>query len=80
MSAAGVDVPRYFDPHYDCEMEVLRFDSRFPNPRYSGWIREFVDALRYLPIISSTGVATTTGLLQLHSAVAEEPSYYPVSQ
>jgi hypothetical protein len=29
--AGGVDLKPYFDPHYGCHMEVLRFDSRFPN-------------------------------------------------
>jgi hypothetical protein len=31
-------VPSYYDPKYDCEMELLRFDSRRPNARYGGLI------------------------------------------
>jgi hypothetical protein len=31
----GVALPRYFDTRYDCEMEILRFDSDQPNPRYA---------------------------------------------
>jgi hypothetical protein len=31
-------VPRYYDPRYDCEMEILRFDSRRPNKKYAGLI------------------------------------------
>lgn len=38
LEAGGVAVPAYFDPKYDCQMELLRFDSRRPNPKYSGLI------------------------------------------
>jgi len=31
----GTIVPPYYDPHYDCTMELLRFDSRRPNSRYA---------------------------------------------
>ena len=31
-------VPSYYDPKYDCEMELLRFDSRRPNAKYGGLI------------------------------------------
>src|ERR1051326_2267749 len=35
-------LPPYYDPAYQCEMEVVRFDSRRPNPKYRG----VVDKLR----------------------------------
>ena len=35
-------IPPYFDAHYGCDMELLRFDSRRPNSRYS----ELVELLR----------------------------------
>ena len=31
----GTIVPPYYDPRYDCTMELLRFDSRRPNSRYA---------------------------------------------
>jgi hypothetical protein len=34
----GFTVPSYFDPKYNCEMELLRFDSRRPNAKYNGLI------------------------------------------
>jgi hypothetical protein len=40
LTADGVEIPAYYDPQYQCEMEVLRFDSASPNPRYEGWIEE----------------------------------------
>jgi hypothetical protein len=30
----GIMVPSYYDPTYSCEMELLRFDSRRPDPKY----------------------------------------------
>ncbi len=32
--AEGEVIPKYYDPEYNCEMEMLRFDSRKPNPKY----------------------------------------------
>jgi hypothetical protein len=40
LAVDGVELPAYYDPQYRCEMEVLRFDSAAPNPRYEGWIEE----------------------------------------
>ena len=66
----GAEVPPYYDPHYGCEMEAVSFDSRLPNSRYSGWIREFKEALLQITMISAGPIEnSTTGLLQLHSAV-----------
>jgi hypothetical protein len=41
LAAEDGGLPPYYDPHYDCQMEILRYDSRFPNPKY----RETVEAL-----------------------------------
>ena len=51
LCADGVALPPYFDPHYGCEMEVLRFDSRFPNPKYRDWVAEFSTSLTGAPVI-----------------------------
>ena len=40
--ADGAELPRYFDPQYRCEMEILRFDSARPNER----CRAMIDAAR----------------------------------
>ncbi|HEX4227905.1 MAG TPA: hypothetical protein VHZ07_04500 [Bryobacteraceae bacterium] len=36
----GIELPAYFDPQYNCEMEILRFDSTQRNPRYAARISE----------------------------------------
>ena len=33
LAADGAPVPSYYDSRYGCEMEILRFDSRRPNPK-----------------------------------------------
>jgi hypothetical protein len=34
LNIEGQEIPRYFDTAYDCEMEILRFDSAELNPRF----------------------------------------------
>ncbi len=48
----GVDLPAYYDPQYDCEMEILRFYSWAPNPRYAIWIEEMKGELSHIPIVA----------------------------
>ena len=50
----GVEIPRYFDPRFDCEMEILRFDSARPNPRFERWIEELKGYLSGVPVIRGT--------------------------
>jgi hypothetical protein len=38
LTADGLTIPPYYDPSYKCEMELLRFDSRRPSPKYAGLI------------------------------------------
>jgi hypothetical protein len=47
----GVELPPYYDPQYDCEMEVLAFDSRFPNPKYREWVAQISASLTDGPVI-----------------------------
>jgi hypothetical protein len=51
LSSCGAELPPYFDSHYCCEMEVLRFDSRFPNAKYRESVNEFSDTLKGVPLI-----------------------------
>jgi hypothetical protein len=52
LHANGIGIPPYFDPHYDCEMEILRFDSTMPNPRFERWIEELKYHLSAVPVIA----------------------------
>jgi hypothetical protein len=50
-----LEIPRYFDERYGCEMEVLRFDSSAPSEKYSGWVVEAASHLAMAPVVTSKG-------------------------
>lgn len=52
LAHSGSDLPTYFDPQYSCEMEVLRFHSWAPNPRYLHWIEKVKGQLRTMPVLT----------------------------
>jgi hypothetical protein len=55
----GLDeMPPYYDSRYGCEMELLRFDSTAPNPRYTEWIQACCEMLIGSPVISHPAVET----------------------
>jgi hypothetical protein len=51
---AGIAIPPYYDPQYKCDMEILRFHSWKPNPRYLVWIEEIGRSLQHIPVISES--------------------------
>jgi len=51
LEARGVELPSFYDNHYRCHMEVLRFDSSRPNPRYRKWMDACRYELRDVPVI-----------------------------
>ncbi|MBI1898216.1 MAG: hypothetical protein HYS04_17040 [Acidobacteria bacterium] len=61
------ETPRYYDVHYQCEMEILLFDSRRPLPKYSGWVNEFQEHLLGVPVISCP-------------PVGPPPAFFPVAE
>jgi len=61
------ELPPYFDPVYNCDMELLRFDSRSPNPRYTPWVSELKDYL------------VTTSVITGKSGAAEAGKMFPVA-
>ena len=51
LSYQNEEVPTYQDPQYSCAMEVLRFYSWAPNPRYDIWINEMGREMRSIPVV-----------------------------
>jgi hypothetical protein len=49
---AHTELPPYFDPEYDCEMEVLRFDSAAPNPKFEPWIEQLRMQLTSVEVVA----------------------------
>jgi hypothetical protein len=45
LSHGGQELPPFYDPYYGCEMQLLGFDSRKPNPKYEPIIAELKDGL-----------------------------------
>jgi hypothetical protein len=48
----GTTLPPYYDPRYGCMMEMLRFDSRHPNPKYVGLIDQLRGKLTKVQVIT----------------------------
>ena len=57
----GAPIPAYHDPQYRCDMELLRFDSRRPNPRYAEAIKLLLTQLPQVTVLApaaSVGAAS----------------------
>ena len=54
LAAAGGTVPPYYDPRYNCEMELLRFDSRRPSAKYGGCIELLHRKLASVLVLAAT--------------------------
>jgi hypothetical protein len=52
----GATIPAYYDPQYECEMEILRFHSWKPNPRYMIWVEEIRQCLQRIPVIDGAAL------------------------
>lgn len=51
VEADGIELPSYYDAHYGCDMELLRFDSRRPDAKYAAKVRELMAELRSAPVL-----------------------------
>jgi hypothetical protein len=51
LRARGVELPAFYDTHYRCHMEILRFDSSRPNPRYRPWMEACRTRLQGIRVI-----------------------------
>jgi hypothetical protein len=70
----GVELPPYYDHQYGCDMEVLRFDSRFPARRYADWVLELAAHLTTVPVImSKNSVAERTPAPRAYEWAAVQP-------
>jgi hypothetical protein len=53
----GVTLPPYFDSRYQCMMEMLKFDSRRPNPKYLSLIDQVRDTLARITVVARPATA-----------------------
>jgi hypothetical protein len=49
----GQVIPSYFDSRYNADIELLRFDSRRPAPKYSGLIAKLQERLATVPVFAA---------------------------
>jgi len=56
LAADGAPVPSYYDPRYGCEMEILRFDSRHPNPKFNNLIERLREKMATVSILAPAAV------------------------
>lgn len=54
LACDGEEVPAYYDDRYGCRMEVLRFDSREPNPRYRAMLDEVREQIATAAVICAS--------------------------
>jgi hypothetical protein len=67
----GCPLPSYFDAQYGCEMELLRFDSNAPNPKYQSRIDDILSGFFELPVVCARAA---TGLVN----AIERPQFVPL--
>jgi hypothetical protein len=53
LECEGLELPPYEDPQFKCEMELLRFYSWAPNPRYTMWIEQITEELRTVSVLTA---------------------------
>jgi hypothetical protein len=73
----GEEIPPYHDPQYGCLMQILRFDSRFPNPRYRTWVMSLMADLTNAPVVCRENL---TGVLGRVWRGMDSPDLVPVLQ
>lgn len=74
-------IPKYFDPRYGCDMEVLQFDSRKLPTRFRAMALELKRALE--PTVQDglpSNIATAQTLTNLQRAMAEYRDYCPATE
>jgi hypothetical protein len=51
LESGGDELPSYYDPQFQCQMEVLGFDSDRPAPKYGGLVDRLRSEIRAAPVI-----------------------------
>jgi hypothetical protein len=47
----GTELPSYYDPQYQCQMEVLRFDSSLPDASCRRWVEQLGQRLTEVTVV-----------------------------
>ena len=63
LSYDQIELPIYNDPQYDCDMEILKFHSWAPNPRYTVWVEQMKEELSQISVIAGQSGPQDMGTL-----------------
>jgi hypothetical protein len=77
--ANGKTLPSYYDPRYKCQMELLRFDSRQPNRKYSSLVDMITVKLAEVLVVTAQPVAQSGYDFFAPSSMARRQSYVAAS-
>jgi hypothetical protein len=66
----GVTLPPYYDSRYQCMMEMLKFDSRRPNPKYLSLIDQVRDTLARITVVARPSTTMTESPYHLFTPMA----------
>lgn len=69
----GEAIPSYFDPKHRCDMDVLRFDSRRPDPKYLGLVRLLEKQLANVPVVVRAAAAPAHAVPMNQQRLAARP-------
>ena len=56
LEASGRALASYYDPHYRCDMEIIRFDSTAPQSRLQDHIQRIIGEFRDVPVVCASNV------------------------
>lgn len=79
-SLDGEELPAYYDRRFDCQMELLQFDSLRPSPKYARQVAEYRALLRSdmrvlcATEVAPTSIASLTSLLAALTAALPAPA------
>jgi len=71
------DIPSYFDPDYNCEMEMLRFDTRRSSPKYHSAIEMLKTRLAGVSVLIGLGDPAPMPAMAAAVSVARESLLVP---
>jgi hypothetical protein len=74
LEGPGYVVPSYFDPRYQCEMELLRFDTRRPIAKFAPLVGLIKAQLRTVPVIAMHRVIAHASPLSLSPGTSADAS------
>lgn len=69
LSFGGTTLPAYYEPHYDCDIEILSFDTAHVRNCYDGTVREIRNRIRQSCTIVTAGMAASA-----HRAAGSAPA------